>query len=111
MICHRHRFRKALRLVVDASDPDRVDIAQIVLGLWMDERIAVDLRRGSQEEPCSLRPRQPERLVRTERVDLQDLDRLGREVDRTGRRCEMKDEVYGTVDIEIVGDVVVYKPE
>src|SRR3712207_9566761 len=61
-------------LVVDAARPDRVDVAPVALRLWVDQRVAVDLGRGGEQQPGGLGLRQAQRLVRAERSDLQRLD-------------------------------------
>ena len=43
VIRHRHRLGEAFGFVVYAARPYRVDVAPVVLLLWMHKRIAVDL--------------------------------------------------------------------
>ncbi len=84
VIGHRESFGKPFGLVVDAANPDRIHVTPVRLGLRMHLRVAVDLGRRGEEELGAVRRGQPERLVRTERTDLEDLDRKALEVG--GRR-------------------------
>ena len=55
VVGHRHGLGEALGLVVDAAGADRVDVAPVGLGLRVDERVAVDLGGGREEEARLLR--------------------------------------------------------
>src|SRR5919199_1852866 len=48
VVGHSYRLGVALRLVVDAADAQRIDVAPVLLGLGMDQRVAVDLARGGE---------------------------------------------------------------
>ena len=65
----------ALGLVVDTAGADRVDVTPVGLGLGMHLRVAVHLGGRGQQEPRLLGQCQPQRVVGTERPDLQRLDR------------------------------------
>src|SRR5581483_11766875 len=90
---HRERLGEALRLVVDAAWPDRVDVAPVVLALGVHERIPVDLRGGREEKARALLLREPERLVGAERAHLERRDRQLEVVDRARGRGEVQDGV------------------
>ena len=46
-----HRLCEPLRLVVDAARPNRIDMANVILGLRVLLRVAVYLAGGRQHEP------------------------------------------------------------
>ena len=50
-VSHGQGFAETLRLVVDPPGADRIYVAPIAFRLGMDERVAVALRCGGQEEP------------------------------------------------------------
>src|SRR5215210_2223026 len=81
VVRHRQRLGVALRLVVDAARPDRVDVAPVALGLRVDLRIAVHLARRGEEEARALELGEPERVVRAVRADLERVQRLPQVVD------------------------------
>src|SRR5579885_60903 len=85
MVGHGQRLGEPLGLVVTAARADGVDVAPVFLGLWMDERVAINLGRGSQQEPRPFVFGQAERLVRAQRADLQRLNRKIQIVKRAGR--------------------------
>jgi hypothetical protein len=51
---HRQRLGEALRLVVHPARPDRVHVPPVRLGLRVDLRVAVGLRRRGQQEARAL---------------------------------------------------------
>ena len=73
---------EALRLVVAGAGPDRIDIAPVGLGLGVDERVAVRLRGGCQQEAGTLLLRQAQAVQRPQRTRLHRLDRKLGIVDR-----------------------------
>ena len=72
----------------------------------MLERVAVDLGRRCEHEARLLRHRQAERVVGAERADLQRLNRQLEVVDRARGTRPVQDEVHGSVDVDVAGDVV-----
>ena len=62
VVRHRERFGEALRLVVDRTLANRVDVAPVGLALRMLEWIAVDLAGRGKEEPCPWRRANSSRL-------------------------------------------------
>ena len=105
MIRHRHRLGVPLRLVVDPTRADRVDVAPVALGLRVDERVAVHLRGRREQEAGTLGLRQPERVMRPVCADLQRVQRQPRVVDRARRRGHVVDEVERLVDLVVARDV------
>ena len=85
VVGHRHGLRVALGLVVDAARADGVDVAPVLLGLRMDQWVAVDLGRGREQEPGALRLREPQRVEGTERADLERVDGMRQIVHRRRR--------------------------
>ena len=57
MVRHGHGLGKALGLVVHAADANGVDVAEVLLGLGMHQGVAIDFRRGGQQELGLLGPR------------------------------------------------------
>ena len=106
VVGHRQRLGVALRLVVDAAGADRVDVAPVGLRLRVHLRIAVDLARRGQEEAGALELRQPERVVRPVRADLQRLQRQPQVVDRARRAREVVDEVDRLLDPDRLGQIM-----
>lgn len=45
------RLSDAFAFIVARSRSDRIDVAPVALGLWMDLRISVDLGSGSEQDP------------------------------------------------------------
>ena len=111
VVRHRQRLRVPLRLVVDAARADRVDVAPVRLRLRVHLRVAVDLARGGEQEACALPLREPERVVRAVRADLERVQRHAQVVDRARERGEVVDEVDGLGDLDVLGDVVVEERE
>ncbi len=106
VVGHRHRLGVPFGLVVDAARADRVDVAPVLLGLRMHQGIAVDLRRGGQEEFGALGKRESQRVVGAQRPDLEDLDRDPLEVGRTGRAGEVHHDVDRAGNPDVVAHVV-----
>ena len=107
VVRHRQRLGVALRLVVDASRADRVDVPPVRLLLRMLLRIAVDLARGGEQEARALELRQPERVVGAVRADLERVQRHPHVVDRACERGEVEDEVDRLGHLEVLHHVVV----
>jgi hypothetical protein len=99
------------KLVVHAPRADRVDVAPVRLVLRMDLRVAVDLARRRQQVPGAGGLREAERVVGTERADLQCLDRVLEVVPRARRAREVQDGVDGAFDVDVLGDVVLPQVE
>ena len=111
VVRHRQRLGVALRLVVDAARADRVDVTPVRLRLRVHLRVAVDLARRREQEPRALELREPERVVRPVRADLQRVQRHPQVVDGAGERGEVVDEVDRLVDLQVLGQVVVQEDE
>ncbi len=111
VIRHRQRLGIPLRLVIHPARPDRVHMPPIGLRLRMHLRIAVDLLRRGRQEPRAMQLRQPQRVMRPVRPDLQRMQRQPQIVDRRRRRREVKDEIDRFVDEEGLGDVLVDEQE
>ena len=111
VVGHRHGLGEALGLVVHATRSDRVDVAPVVLGLGVDERVAVHLARRGEVVLRTLGSRQSQRVVRAEASDLQDLDGDLREVDRRGRAREVEDGVDVPGDPQERGHVLLHVRE
>ena len=111
VVGHRHGLGEALGLVVHAARADRVDVAPVVLALRMDERIAVDLGGGGEQEARLLGLGQAERVVRAEAADLERLDRHAQVVDGGGRAREVEDAVERALEVDVVRDVVLHEHE
>jgi hypothetical protein len=77
----------------------------------VDERIAVDLGRGREQEARVLGLGQAERVVRAQAADLEGLDGHAQVVDGGGRAREMEDEVERPFDGDVVRDVVLHEHE
>src|SRR5258707_14150351 len=110
-IGHRHRLGKALGFVVDAARADGVDIAPVVLLLRMDERVAIDFRRGSEQEASVLGFGEAERFVRAEGADLERLDRQLQVVDRAGWGGKVQEGVDGAFNVNEGSNVVLDEEE
>ena len=106
VIGHRQRLGVALRLVVDAARPDRVDVAPVGLRLRVHLRVAVHLARRREQEARALHLREAERVVRAVRADLERLQRQPQVVDRARRAREVVDEVDRLVDLDVLRQVV-----
>ena len=77
----------------------------------MDERVAVDLAGGGEQEARALELGQPERVVGAVGADLERVQRQAQVVDRAGRAGEVVDEVDAPVDLEMLGHVVIEEDE
>jgi len=108
---YRDGFREAFRLVVTGALTRRIHVAPILLGLRVDLRITVYLGGGSEQKPRALLLGQPERLVGTERTDLQGLDRYLQEINRASRRREMENVIDRAVHIDVVRHIVFEEQE
>ena len=89
----RHRLGKPLRLVVNTSWSNRVDVAPVVLPLRMDQRVAVHLGRRGENEPGALFPGQAEGMTGADRTHLQRVNRQLQVIDRRRRRGEVQHHV------------------
>ena len=74
VVCHRHGFSKTLGLIVHRAQSDRVNVAPIAFRLGMFERVAINLRGGSQQKARSVGTADAETIVRTKRTGLHGLD-------------------------------------
>ena len=106
VVGHRERLGVALRLVVDAARPDRVDVTPVGLGLRVHLRVAVDLARRGEEEARALELRETERVVGAVRAGLERVQRQPQVVDRARRAREVVDEVDRLVDPDRLHDVL-----
>ncbi len=106
VVRHRQRLGVPLRLVVDATRADRVDVAPVRLGLRVHLRVAVHLARGGEQEPGALHLREAEGVVRAVRADLEGLQGEPQIVDRARRAGEVVDEIERLVDLDVVREVV-----
>src|SRR4051812_23497260 len=77
----------------------------------MHERIAVDLRRGREQETRAPLGSELERVERSDRTDLQRLEGMAPVVDGARRAGEMEDGVERSVDREALGDICLDEPE
>ena len=111
VIVEEQRLAATLALVVAASRADRVDVAPVALGLWMDLRVAVDLARRGEEVASALELRQPERVVCSVGPDLERLQRQPGVVDRARRAREVKDEIDRLVDRNVARHIVAEERE
>ena len=93
MIRHGDRLGETLRFIVNTARPDRVDVAPVIFFLRMLERIAVHLGGRCQNERSFFVLGQSEGVVRAERAHLESGDREFQIINRTGRRCEVKNVV------------------
>ena len=91
--------------------PIGIDVAEVLLGLGMHQGVAIDFRRGGQQELGLLGHGQPQGLVRAQRADLEDVDAQPLEVGRASWAGEVQDEVKRTIYVNVVGDVVLNKLE
>ena len=107
VVGHRQRLGVALGLVVDPAGADRVDVPPVALGLGMHLRVAVHLAGRRDQEPGPVDLREPERVVRAVRADLERGQRQAQVVDRRGRRGQVVDEVDRLVDEVRLDDVEV----
>src|SRR5918998_722059 len=74
---------------------------------WVDERVAVDLGGRGEHDPCPLRQREAQGVVRPEGPDLEDGDRYPLEVRGARRRGEVVDLVEAPGQVYVRRDVVV----
>jgi hypothetical protein len=95
VVCHRHRLGKSLRFVVNTARPDRIYISPIILVLRVYQRIAVTFRSGSEEEFRAFVLRQSERIMGSQRSDLQCRNWMFEIVDGTCRRRKLEHKVHG----------------
>ena len=77
----------------------------------MDQRVAVHLRGGGEQEARALGLGQAERVVRAQAADLEGLDGHAQVVDGRGGRGEMEDEVERTLEVDVVRHVVLDEHE
>src|SRR5262249_34040793 len=96
----------ALGFIVDRARPDGIDVSPVRLFLRMLQRIAVALRRRSQEEARSIFLRQLERMKGSFGANLERGDAVGHVVDGPRGGGEMVDlvdaaEVEGTADVAL----------
>ena len=106
VIGHGDRLGEPFGLIVAAPGTNRIDVAPVVFALGVDLRVAVDLRRAGQQEPCVLGLGQAQGIVRAQRAHLEGRDGVREIIDRAGRAGEMQHVVHGPVDLDRLGDVV-----
>ena len=111
VVRHSHGLGKALGLVVHAADANGVDVAEVLLGLGMYQGVAIDFRRGGQQELGLLGHRQPQGLVCAQRADLEDVDAQPLKVGRASWAGEVQNEVERAIYVDVVGNVVLNKLE
>ena len=85
MIGHRHRFGKALGLIVHAPDANGIDLTPVAFGLGMHLGVSIDFGGGGEQIFRLLRLRQTECVVGAERSHLQNLNGEALKVSRAGR--------------------------
>src|SRR5690606_25961576 len=71
VIRHRQGLGKALRFIVHAARTNRIHIAPVRFRLRMDERISVHLAGGREHEAGILGLRDTERVMRSQRTNLE----------------------------------------
>ena len=109
VIIEEQRFSAALAFVVTAARADRVDAAQVVFGLRMDFRVAVDFgSRGLQDARLDALGK-PQHVDCAMHGGLGRLHRVELVVDRRGRAREVVDLV--DFDVERKRDVVAHQLE
>ena len=101
----RERLGEPFGFVVATAGSDRVDISPVALGLRVDQRIAVGLRRRGQQVAGTLLHRQTECVQRAQRADLHGLDRHLGVVDRRCGRSEVQDVIDRFGDGDVVRNV------
>src|SRR5205814_3918412 len=74
----------------------------IILLLRMNERVSVAFGSRCEQEGGFFRLREAEGVVRAKRTDLQGWDRQFEIINRTGRRCEMKNVIDLVRDKQIL---------
>src|SRR5439155_6845466 len=94
-----------------ATRTERVHVAPVGFGLRVDLGIAVHLAGGGQEIASVVSLRQPERVERTNAVDLEGVDGMPQVVSGAGRTGEVQDEVNGVIDDERLRDVLPQESE
>ena len=109
VVVEEQRLRAALALVVAAADPDRVDVAPVVLGLRVDLRVAVHLAGRGLQDPRLDPLGQAEHVDRAVHAGLGRLHRVVLVVDRAGRAGQVVDLV--DLDVEREGHVVAHQLE
>ena len=77
----------------------------------MDQRIAVDLGGGGEQESRPVLPRQPQCVDGADRADLERLDRELEVVDRARRGGEVQHRVHRAAHVQVLRHVVADEPE
>ena len=116
VVGHRQRLGETLGLVVDGAPADGIHVACVILGLGMDQRVAVDFTGGSQQVARLVCLCHAEGIVRAKRARLHGLDG---QVEIPGRRLrvgagrggEMQDRVHFAGYVDVIGNVVFIKRE
>ena len=90
---HQHRLCHALALVVAGTLSDRIDVAEVVFGLWMDERVSVHLGRARVDDPAASRARVLDEAQRAKHARGQRCIRIGLVVHRGRRAGQVKDDL------------------
>mmetsp|Transcript_157815 Transcript_157815/g.383210 ORF Transcript_157815/g.383210 Transcript_157815/m.383210 type:complete len:351 (+) Transcript_157815:24-1076(+) len=104
VILENKRLCHALALVVAGAHTDGVDVAPVGLWLRRDGGVAVALRCGSLEEPCTAALREPKRVVGAQEAGLDRLHRVELVVRRGGGARQVVDLIH--LDFERLDDIV-----
>ena len=111
MVGDRHRFGEAFGLIVDSPWADRVHVSPVIFLLWMNQRVAVDLRGGGEQISRTFGSCQSQRLVGSEGAHLKSLDGELQVVDGARRARKMKNVIEGSIHLDLFRDVVLDKCE
>ena len=106
MVRHGQGFGETLGLVVYAPRPDWIDVAPVALGLGVDQRVAIYLGGGGEQQACALRLGEAEGFVGAERPDLQRLNRELQVIDGARGAGEVEHALERSRDLDEVRDVV-----
>ena len=101
VVGHGGGLGEALGFVVNGSRSDRIHVAPVALRLRMDLGVAVDLRRGREEEPSTLAVCEVEAVEASEGTDPQRGDRMFLVVTGRSGRCQVEDPVDVAVDLQL----------
>ncbi len=90
VIFHRQRFAQAFAFIIAGTRANRIDIAPVIFGLWMYQRIAIDLRGGCDKKACMLFACQFEHLIRSLAIDQDRLNGMFHIANGAGGTGEVK---------------------
>src|ERR1019366_2991774 len=110
VIGHHRGLGKPLRLIVNRSWPDRIDVAPVAFLLRMLLRIAITFRRRGDQEFSLVSPGEVEAIESADRSDTQGFDAVLHVVDRACGRSEVEDAVDRS-HIEPFSDVLLHETE